>query len=42
MPSDPSADPSLTARVRVPDTALAREATELVRDTTSELIHHHS
>ncbi len=33
---------SLTARVRVPDTTLAREAAELVRDTTSELIYHHS
>ncbi|MFB7497913.1 HD domain-containing protein [Streptomyces sp. NPDC056161] len=28
--------------VKVPDTALAREATQLVRDTTSDLIYHHS
>ncbi len=28
--------------MNVPDTKLAREATELVRDTTSELIYHHS
>ncbi|MFI1015928.1 HD domain-containing protein [Streptomyces sp. NPDC020965] len=31
-----------TAGVRVPDTRLAREATELVRDTTSRLIYDHS
>ncbi|MFF9623656.1 HD domain-containing protein [Streptomyces griseosporeus] len=31
-----------TAGVLVPDTRLAREATELIRDTTSELIYHHS
>ncbi|MFC6066417.1 HD domain-containing protein [Streptomyces ochraceiscleroticus] len=30
------------AGVRVPGTKLAREATELVRDSTSELIYHHS
>ncbi|MFD8565640.1 HD domain-containing protein [Streptomyces sp. NPDC057694] len=30
------------AGVPVPDTKLAREAEELVRDTTSELIYHHS
>ncbi|NEY36912.1 HD domain-containing protein [Streptomyces sp. PRKS01-65] len=30
------------AGVAVPRTRLAREATELVRDTTSELIYHHS
>jgi HD domain len=30
------------AGVTVPDTKLAREATELVRDSTSELIYHHS
>jgi hypothetical protein len=30
------------AGVSVPDTKLSREATELVRDTTSELIYHHS
>ncbi|MER6917117.1 HD domain-containing protein [Streptomyces sp. NPDC000594] len=30
------------AGVAVPDSALVREATELVRDTTSELIYHHS
>ncbi|MCI2417916.1 HD domain-containing protein [Saccharopolyspora sp. K220] len=28
--------------VQVPDTKLAREATELVRDSTNELIYHHS
>jgi HD superfamily phosphodiesterase len=28
--------------IDVPDTTLAREATELVRDTASELIYHHS
>ncbi|GAA5206595.1 HD domain-containing protein [Streptomyces thinghirensis] len=31
-----------TTKVRVPDTELAREATDLVRDSTSELIYHHS
>ncbi|WP_420031460.1 HD domain-containing protein [Streptomyces sp. cg28] len=30
------------AGVRVPDSKVAREADELVRDTTSELIYHHS
>jgi hypothetical protein len=30
------------AGVAVPDTKLAREATELVRDSTTELIYHHS
>ncbi|MFI6703840.1 HD domain-containing protein [Streptomyces sp. NPDC050509] len=30
------------AGVTVPGTKLAREATELIRDTTSELIYHHS
>ncbi|MCN9239961.1 HD domain-containing protein [Streptomyces sp. RY43-2] len=35
----PQTDP---ADIRVPDTALAREATQLVRDTTSDLIYHHS
>src|SRR6478736_5451621 len=30
------------AGVRIPDSALAREATELIRDTTNELIFHHS
>ncbi|MFJ4715944.1 HD domain-containing protein [Streptomyces sp. NPDC088785] len=30
------------AGIPVPDTKLAREAEELVRDTTSELIYHHS
>jgi hypothetical protein len=30
------------AGVTVPDTKLAREATELVRDTTSELVYNHS
>ena len=32
----------LVAGVRVPDTTLAAEATELVRDSTSELIYRHS
>jgi hypothetical protein len=31
-----------TAGVTVPDTKLAREATELVRETTTDLIYHHS
>ncbi|MGW4949345.1 HD domain-containing protein [Streptomyces parvulus] len=35
-------DSSFTAGVHVPDTKLAREATELVRDHTSELVYHHS
>ncbi|MFJ1927593.1 MULTISPECIES: HD domain-containing protein [unclassified Streptomyces] len=35
-------DPSSIDGIRVPDTALARETTELVRDTTSELVFHHS
>jgi HD superfamily phosphodiesterase len=30
------------AGVTVPDTKLARDATELVRDTTTELVYHHS
>ena len=30
------------AKIHVPDTALTREATQLVRDTTSDLIYHHS
>ncbi len=33
---------SAPAGVRVPDSALAREATELVRDSTSDLIYDHS
>ncbi|MET7358532.1 HD domain-containing protein [Streptomyces sp. NPDC005562] len=35
-------DSSAPAGVRVPDSRLAREATELVRDSTDELIYHHS
>ncbi|MEU5429594.1 HD domain-containing protein [Streptomyces olivoreticuli] len=35
-------DSSVPAGVRVPDSKLAREATELVRDSTSELIYDHS
>ncbi|MGI5473159.1 HD domain-containing protein [Streptomyces sp. CA-132043] len=35
-------DADSTAGVRVPDTKLAREATQLVRESTSELIYHHS
>ncbi|MFJ8862229.1 HD domain-containing protein [Streptomyces sp. NPDC102451] len=34
--------PSPAAGVHVPDTKLAAEATELVRDTTGELVYHHS
>jgi hypothetical protein len=30
------------AGVRIPDSALAREVTEAIRDTTNELIYHHS
>jgi HD domain len=30
------------AGVRIPDSVLAKEATELIRDTTNELIFHHS
>lgn len=36
------ADPSGAAGVAFPDTRLATEATELVRDVTDELIYHHS
>jgi hypothetical protein len=32
----------IIAGVQVPDSALAKEATELIRDTTNELIYHHS
>lgn len=35
-------DGAAVAGVAVPDTKLAREAEQLVRDTTSELIYHHS
>ncbi|WP_055589630.1 HD domain-containing protein [Streptacidiphilus griseoplanus] len=35
-------DLSAPAGIRVPDTALVREATELVRESVSELIYHHS
>ncbi|WP_236052182.1 HD domain-containing protein [Nonomuraea cypriaca] len=31
-----------TTKVRIPDTKLADEATQLIRDTTTELIYHHS
>lgn len=37
-----SAEETTIAGVAVPDTALAAEATALVRDTTSELLYHHS
>lgn len=37
-----SMDTTSASAIRVPDTKLAREATELVRDSTSELIYHHS
>lgn len=32
----------MTAGITVPDTKIAREATELIRETTSELVFHHS
>ena len=32
----------IIAGVHIPDSALVKEATELVRDTTNELIFHHS
>jgi hypothetical protein len=35
-------NPSFAAGIAVPDTKLATEATELIRDTTTELIYHHS
>ncbi|GAA3693258.1 hypothetical protein GCM10022420_093370 [Streptomyces iranensis] len=35
-------DLDIAAGVKVPATTLTREATELIRDTTSELIYHHS
>ncbi|EFG10623.1 putative metal-dependent phosphohydrolase [Streptomyces clavuligerus] len=42
-PTDrPSRGAPGAAGVAVPDSALAREATELIRDTTGELIYHHS
>jgi hypothetical protein len=34
--------PEVIAGVTIPDSALARDATELIRSTTSELIFHHS
>ncbi|GAA2828010.1 HD domain-containing protein [Crossiella cryophila] len=34
--------PATSHEVTVPDSALAREATELVRDRTDELLYHHS
>lgn len=37
-----TATPSSPAGISVPDTALAAEATELVRDNTSDLVYHHS
>jgi hypothetical protein len=37
-----SAHEQTAAQVTVPDTKLAREATELVRDTTTDLVYHHS
>src|ERR1700687_4657803 len=35
-------NPSFAAGIAVPDTRLAREAIELVRNTTTERIYHHS
>lgn len=37
-----STDGQTAARVTVPDTKLAREATELVRESTTDLVYHHS
>ena len=37
-----SADGQTAARVTVPDTKLARAATELVRESTTDLVYHHS
>ena len=37
-----SADGQTAARVTVPDTKLARAATELVRQSTTDLVYHHS
>jgi hypothetical protein len=37
-----SGNQSSTAGVAVPDTKLARDATELIRDRTSDLVYHHS
>jgi hypothetical protein len=37
-----SVNGQIAAGVTVPDTKLAREATELVRDRTSDLVYHHS
>lgn len=34
--------PETIAGIRIPDSALAREATELVRDAASDLVFHHS
>lgn len=34
--------PETIAGITIPDSALAREATELVRDAASELVYHHS
>ncbi|MEV7239425.1 HD domain-containing protein [Streptomyces sp. NPDC051020] len=34
--------PSSVAGIRAPDTGIAREADQLVRDTTSDLVYHHS
>jgi HD domain len=43
MPSDTiNAPPSPVAGIVIPDSRLAREATELVRDTESPLLFHHS
>src|SRR5438105_2403666 len=35
-------NPTVAAGIAVPDTKLATEATEVIRDTTTELIYHHS
>ncbi|WP_405577395.1 HD domain-containing protein [Streptomyces sp. NBC_01190] len=40
--SSEQTEPAQVAGIAIPDTALAREATELVRDTTNELIFNHS
>ncbi len=33
---------TIIAGIKIPDSAMAREATELIRDTDSELLFHHS
>ncbi|MDT5399703.1 MAG: hypothetical protein QOK33_2934 [Mycobacterium sp.] len=42
VPGDSGVMTEIIAGVTIPDSVLAREATELIRDTTTELIYHHS